>query len=190
MNIRRSAIRLFALGAVLVLMIAIVACAAPAPAPAPAPTPAPTPTPAPAPAPTPTPAPAPSPAPSPSPTPIPTPSQPAEVIKLRGQSFTASGHPMWDVAVNFSERVTEASDGKLVLTIEQAGAIAPAAKEFDGVDSGLLDYASSSFSYLRDKFLAAPLFDYQIGGLSPMETLIWQITGGGLELSQEMISRK
>jgi len=87
-----------------------------------------------------------------------------------------------------SERVTTASGGRLVMKANPAGAISPAAKEFDGVHAGVLDFAMTAYGYWTDKFPAAMLFTYQIGGLSPMEAAAWQLVGGGNELAHKMIT--
>jgi TRAP-type mannitol/chloroaromatic compound transport system substrate-binding protein len=87
-----------------------------------------------------------------------------------------------------SEKVTAASGGRLVMKCNPADAIVPATKEFDGVDSGAIDYAMTAYGYWTDKFPAAQLFTYQVGGLSPMEAAAWQLIGGGNELAMEMIT--
>ena len=68
-----------------------------------------------------------------------------------------------------------------------AGAIVPAAKEFDGVNGGSVDYAMTAFAYWKDKFPAAGLFTFTVAGLSPFEQLLWHLQGGGKELAQEMV---
>jgi len=166
----------FALTVVLVSILAFAGCTATTPAPAPAPTPAP------APAPTPTPAPAPTPAPSP------TPAQPAEVINWTGQQHSSAASLMYLGFARMSEKVTAASGGRLTCEPNPAGSIVPAMKEFDGVDAGLLDYGETAFTYWKDKFPAAALFTFRVAGLSPIESLIWYVDGGGAALAEKMIS--
>jgi len=87
-----------------------------------------------------------------------------------------------------SKRITEASGGRLVLKPHPGGAIVPGSKEFDGIDTGALDYSSTAFVYWMDKFPAAGMFTFTIGGLSPMEMYLWFVGGGGRELAQRMVS--
>jgi TRAP-type mannitol/chloroaromatic compound transport system substrate-binding protein len=76
----------------------------------------------------------------------------------------------------------------LVVKSNPADAISPAAKEFDGVNAGVLDFAMTAYGYWTDKFPASQLFTYQIAGLSPMEHAAWHLVGGGDELAHEMIA--
>lgn len=94
---------------------------------------------------------------------------------------------MYQAIVRISEKVTEASGGRLVMKPNSAGAITTATKEFDGVHEGLLDYADSVSAYWMDKFPAAGPFTFTIGGLSPIEQFIWWSGGGGKELAERMI---
>lgn len=89
--------------------------------------------------------------------------------------------------VRWSERATQASAGRLVLKPQPAGGIVPATKEFDGVHGGSLDYALTAVTYWMDKFPAAGLFTFTIGGLSPVEQMLWHLQGGGNDLLQRMI---
>ncbi|MBL7127110.1 MAG: hypothetical protein ISS58_07950 [Dehalococcoidales bacterium] len=79
--------------------------------------------------------------------------------------------------------MTAASGGRLVLKSNPAGAIVPAAKEFDGFSSGVLDWGVTATGYLTDKFPEATLFSSQIGGLSPQEYSAWYLVCDGLELA-------
>lgn len=94
---------------------------------------------------------------------------------------------MYRALERVAEKITAASNGRLVVKANPADAIAPATKEFDAVDSGILDFAMTAYGYWTDKFPAAQLFTYQIGGLSPMEHAAWHLVGDGDELAHEMI---
>lgn len=94
---------------------------------------------------------------------------------------------MYQGIVKMSEAVTAASGGRLVMKYHPAGAIAPAAEEFDAVHDGSLDYAMTAFTYWKDKFPAAGPFTFMVAGLSPIEKLAWYLTGGGKELADRMI---
>jgi TRAP-type mannitol/chloroaromatic compound transport system substrate-binding protein len=111
----------------------------------------------------------------------------AEVFKWVGQShaggITQQHHSLQRVA----ERVDELSNGRLKMTVEVGGGIAPAAKEFDAVDKGVLDFAVTCFMYWMDKFPAGGLFTMKSGGMSPCQALCWYREGGGHELAEEMV---
>jgi TRAP-type mannitol/chloroaromatic compound transport system substrate-binding protein len=77
----------------------------------------------------------------------------------------------------------------LVLDVQPGGAIVPANKMFDAIDAGVLDVAFETGSYWLDKFPAASLFTYMVGGLSPTEQLVWYIKGGGVELQRKMVEK-
>ncbi len=94
---------------------------------------------------------------------------------------------MYEGFVRFAQMLEANSGGRIVVKVEAAGAIVPAAKEFDGVDGGLIQLGSGAASYWRDKFNAAGLFTFTVAGLSPMESLYWFKQGGGKELIHEMI---
>jgi len=163
----------------------VASCAAPAPEPTPSP--APTPAPSPAPAPAPAPAPSPAPTPAPSPAPAPAPAQPAEVITWKIQSNNNVGNPWYENMVTTAELITAASQGSLVVKPFPGGAIVPANKEFDGVDTGAIDGGVGAPSFWMDKFPAAGPFCYMVAGCSPMEMYGWLTEGGGHELMERMI---
>lgn len=111
-----------------------------------------------------------------------------EVFKWVGQShaggITQQHHSLQRVA----DRIGELSDGRMELTVEVGGGIAPATKEFDAVDKGVLDFAVTCFMYWMDKFPCGGLFTMKSGGMSPMEALSWFREGGGSQLAAEMIA--
>ena len=130
---------------------------------------------------------APAPAPAPTPAPAPAPAQPAAVITWTGQGHGAAASEMYKSMERMSERATTNSGGQFVLKSNPAGAIVPAAKEFDGVNGGSLDYAMTAYTYWKDKFPAAGLFTFTVAGLSPVEQMLWHLQGDGNALSNEMI---
>lgn len=94
---------------------------------------------------------------------------------------------MYKTIPKWNERATLASGGRLVMKPQPAGGIVPATKEFDGIHGGSLDYAMTAFAYWTDKFPAAGMFTFTVGGLSPVEQLLWHLEGGGKELAQKMV---
>jgi len=88
----------------------------------------------------------------------------------------------------FVERVNAMSQGRLVLKLNPGGAIVPKTKEFDGVETGVLDWAHASIAgYWVERLPTAPLFTYTIGGLSPVEAILWYVAGGGRQLHDKLV---
>jgi TRAP-type mannitol/chloroaromatic compound transport system substrate-binding protein len=83
------------------------------------------------------------------------------------------------------KQLNTAGGGALDITLHAGGAVAPATKEFDGIDQGLLEMGSSCTMYWLDRWPAAGLFTYTVGGLSPSEAMLWSMKEG-LSLLNEM----
>ncbi len=111
-----------------------------------------------------------------------------EVIEWIGQShaggITAQHYSLKRVA----ERINAVSGGRLNMTVEIGGGIAPSTEEWPAVDNGTLDFAVSCWMFLRDRHPSAALFTMVAGGMSPMETMGWVNDGGGFEFAQEMLN--
>jgi TRAP-type mannitol/chloroaromatic compound transport system substrate-binding protein len=110
-----------------------------------------------------------------------------EVIEWIGQShaggITQQHHSLQRVA----EEIGAASGGRLMMSVEVGGGIAPASQEFQAVDAGTLDFAVTCFMYWRDQFPACGIFTMVSGGMTPMEAMSWFREGGGSELADEMV---
>jgi TRAP-type mannitol/chloroaromatic compound transport system substrate-binding protein len=120
--------------------------------------------------------------------PTPPPAAPeVEVIKWVGQSHAGGLTQQHYSLLRVADQIRALSNGRLDIRIEIGGGIAPATKEFDAVDTGVLNCAVTCFMYWMDKFPAAGLFTMKSGGMSPMEALCWFREGGGAELAEEMI---
>jgi TRAP-type mannitol/chloroaromatic compound transport system substrate-binding protein len=79
-----------------------------------------------------------------------------------------------------------ASGGRLDIDLHAGGEVAPIMQELDGIDTGLIDIASTCTMYWMDRFgPATNLFTYQIAGLSPTEQQMW-MQFEGLDLLSEM----
>lgn len=116
------------------------------------------------------------------------PSQPTqETIVWQGQDNNASESLWYAFTEETCAAITAASGGRLEMKPFPGGAIVPANKEFDGVDTGAINFAHNTPSFWLDKFPTAGLFSYQVAGLSPVEMLGW-MRGDGGELMQEMVS--
>jgi len=134
------------------------------------------------------PAPAPSPTPAPAPAPVPAPAQPAEVIEWIAQHPNPAGTKLTNSFVRETERIKEASGGRLVIRVHGGSEVVPAGQEQDGINDGILDYCKTSTNWLKDKYVSAGLFNYVIAGLRPIEMMMWMTAGGGNELLNEMLA--
>ena len=88
---------------------------------------------------------------------------------------------------NLADDVEAASGGRFIIKTYSGDAVAPAGKEFDGAESGLLDIGVETGSWLKDRWPYADLFTYRSASMTAMEMLLWNEVGGGLELAREMV---
>jgi TRAP-type mannitol/chloroaromatic compound transport system substrate-binding protein len=86
-----------------------------------------------------------------------------------------------------ADDVASASGGRFVIKPYSGGSVAPAGKEFDGAESGLLDIGVETGSWLKDRWPYSDLFTYRSASMTAMEMLLWNEMGGGLELNREMV---
>ena len=159
----KSKALLVSLALVLVAGLLLAACAKPAPSPAPttpAPAPSPSPTPAPTPKPSPTPTPKPSPTPAPSPTPTPKPVKP---IKLAYANFFPPTHGHAILGNLWCKEIEKRTDGRVKFTYYPGGTLAPAAKTYDAVVTGIADVGMSCLAYTPGRFPASEAIDLPLG---------------------------
>uniref|UniRef100_UPI0025C360AB TRAP transporter substrate-binding protein DctP n=1 Tax=Desulfonatronospira sp. TaxID=1962951 RepID=UPI0025C360AB len=90
--------------------------------------------------------------------------------------------------VRVAEQIELATGGRVTMSVEVGGGIAPATQEFSAVEVGTLDFAVTCFMYWRDRWDECGLFTTVGGGMSPMEALSWFREGGGGEFADEMIA--
>lgn len=118
-----------------------------------------------------------------------TPSAPADdVIEWIGQSHAGGITAQHRSLTRVAERISAVSNGRLTMTVEVGGGIAPSTEEWPAVDQGTLDFAVSCWMFLRDRNPSAALFTMVSGGMSPMEAMGWVNDGGGFEFAQEMLA--
>ncbi|MBA7537146.1 Monocarboxylate 2-oxoacid-binding periplasmic protein [subsurface metagenome] len=139
-------------------------------------------------APVPAPAPAPAPAPVPAPAPSPTPAPAEEVIKWRLASYMPEANPWFKSIVRATKNVETMSNGRFVIECFPGGAVAPATKEFDALDRGIVEMAQTSMHYNMDKFSCGGLFGIIVAGPTPIVYLAWYLQGGGQDLINEMFT--
>jgi TRAP-type mannitol/chloroaromatic compound transport system substrate-binding protein len=112
---------------------------------------------------------------------------PKEVITWKLQSWAPAGDPTFAAAVEFAEFVKVASDGRLVITPFNAGAIIPAGKEFDSVIAGSVEAIHGAPGWAIGYFPASVFYNNVVSGLTMNQTKTWLIKEG-LELARKNYS--
>ncbi|MBN1856613.1 MAG: TRAP transporter substrate-binding protein DctP [Dehalococcoidia bacterium] len=110
-----------------------------------------------------------------------------EVIKWTGQSCISDVAPMHAALQNLCVTINDATDGRIEMKVESAGAICTALKEFDAIDQGTLDFAGSSTSFNMDKFPWGSMVVQRVGGMSAIENYCWKLVEGD-ELCSDLMS--
>ena len=80
------------------------------------------------------------------------------------------------------------SGGNFVIEFFPGGAVAPATKEFDALDRGIVEMAQTGMHYNMDKFACGGLYNIIVAGPTPMVYLTWYLQGGGEEMLEEMFA--
>jgi len=80
------------------------------------------------------------------------------------------------------------SGGRFVIEFFPGGAVAPATKEFDALDRGIIEMVQTGMHYNMDKFSTGGLYNIIVAGPTPMAYITWYLEGGGEELIQELFA--
>ena len=107
-----------------------------------------------------------------------------KVIKWKLQSWAPAGDATYEASLNFAKLVKEASDGRLIITPYNAGAIIPAGKEFDSVLSGSVEAIHGAPGWSLGYFPGAIFYNNTVGGLTANQQRMW-LEYEGLELAQK-----
>jgi len=111
-----------------------------------------------------------------------------ETINWVGQSHNQPGEPYYENFARICEEVTLASNGRLTIEAFAGGSVVPKTKEFDALNTGVLDCAQNCAMYWMEHVPTGGIFTYAVGGLSAMEFLGWLYDGGGADLLNEAIA--
>jgi len=87
-----------------------------------------------------------------------------------------------------TKNVEVMSGGNFVIEFFPGGAVAPATKEFDALDRGIVEIAQTGMHYNMDKFSTGGLFNIIVAGPTPMAHITWYLEGGGLGLINELFA--
>lgn len=109
---------------------------------------------------------------------------PKKVIKWKMQSWASAGDSTYEAAVELGRMVEEASDGRLIITPYNAGAIIPAGKEFDSVLSGTVEAVHGAPAWTLGYFPGAIFYNNTVGGLTCNQQRMW-LEKEGLELARK-----
>ncbi len=107
-----------------------------------------------------------------------------KVIKWKLQSWAPAGDATYEAALKFAKLVKEASDGRLIVTPYNAGAIIPAGKEFDSVLSGSVEAIHGAPGWSLGYFPGAIFYNNTVGGLTANQQRMW-LEYQGLELARK-----
>lgn len=89
-------------------------------------------------------------------------------------------------AANLARRITEASGGRLNVTVYAGGELVPPFEVFDAVSRGTAEMGHGASYYWKGKAPAAPFFSAVPFGMNAQEMNGWLHYGGGLELWREV----
>ena len=78
------------------------------------------------------------------------------------------------------------SGGRFVIEFFPGGAVAPATKEFDALDRGIIEMVQTGMHYNMDKFSTGGLYNIIVAGPTPMAYITWYLEGDGEDLIQEL----
>jgi TRAP-type mannitol/chloroaromatic compound transport system substrate-binding protein len=107
-------------------------------------------------------------------------------MTLVAQCHAGSGSTFCKAVAEYQANLEIASGGRLDMPAHAGGEIVPSMVELDGINDGVLDFATTCTMYWMDRFgPACNLFTYQIAGLSPTEQFFW-MQNEGLDLLTEM----
>ncbi len=97
-------------------------------------------------------------------------------------------NPWGESAIRMTKNVEAMSGGRFVIEFFPGGAVAPATKEFDALDRGIVEIAQTGMHYNMDKFSTGGLFNIIVAGPTPIAYITWYLEGGGQDLINELFT--
>ena len=101
------------------------------------------------------------------------------------QSSFASSDPEFTLAKRAVDAINTMAGGRLIINLQQGGAIVPATQELNGIRTGTIDFNQISPGYHKDAIPSGPLFNSRPGGLTAVQYTFWYRVGGGTDLINE-----
>jgi TRAP-type mannitol/chloroaromatic compound transport system substrate-binding protein len=97
-----------------------------------------------------------------------------KTITWTGQSCLPPGAPVAEGMQDLSERIKNATGGRLIWSVKPAGSVCPATKEWQAINKGTLDFAATGGSYLVPEIPFGSIISQRIGAkLSPLGHMMW-----------------
>ena len=106
----------------------------------------------------------------------------AEVIEWVAQGASPAGTLVHEIYEMWADGISTASNGRLNVTLHPGGAVAPAGKEMDGLDTGILDAGITNPHNSLDKVPSGAILNTLVGGMSHSALAVWFDQAGGAEL--------
>ncbi|WP_027390135.1 TRAP transporter substrate-binding protein [Chrysiogenes arsenatis] len=110
-------------------------------------------------------------------------------VRWRMATTWSTSLPWQDTAIHFAETVKTITNGQLEIRVFPAEAIVPAFELLDAVQNGVVQMGHDWPGYWKGKDEAFVAFASVPFGLNNVEYTTWLISGGGLELANELYGR-
>ncbi len=110
--------------------------------------------------------------------------------KWKGQTMFSRGNLWFSQAMDLAYMIEKYTNGRVKITLHQAGELVPAAQVYDSAGQGIIDYGVGCPCLLKSKAYGAQLFCDAPGTQSPIEKVIWYYNGGGKEILQRVMAKK
>jgi len=113
-----------------------------------------------------------------------------ETFKLKGQTMFSRGNMWFSQAEDFAYIIDKYTNGRVKITLHQAGELVPAGQIYDAAGQGIIDIGIGCPCMLKSKAYGAQLFCDCPGAQSPIEKVIWYYNGGGKEILESVMKKK
>lgn len=113
-----------------------------------------------------------------------------ETFKWKGQTFCSRGNRFYEQAEDFAFMIDKYTDGRVKITLHQAGEMVPAAQVFEAAGQGIIDFGVGCACLPKAKAYGLQLFCDAPGAQSPIEKVVWYYNGGGKEILEDVMHKK
>jgi len=105
-----------------------------------------------------------------------------EAIEWVAQGASPAGTLVHEIYEMWADDIGLASNGRLTVTLHPGGAVAPAGKEMDALDTGTIDAGITNPHNSLDKVPSGAILNTMVGGMSHSALEVWFDQAGGAEL--------
>jgi TRAP-type mannitol/chloroaromatic compound transport system substrate-binding protein len=113
-----------------------------------------------------------------------------EIFKWKGEIFCSRGNRFFEQAEDLGYMIDKYTNGRVKVTLHQAGELVPAAQVFDAAGLGTIDFGVGCPCLMKSKAYGAQLYCDAPGFQSPIEKVIWYYNAGGKEMFEEIVHKK